>query len=501
MYKPDLEEFKKLCASGNLIPVYKEILGDMETPLSVLRKLAPSTKHTFFMESVEKNENIGRYSFIGTKPRVILKMNGTTVVVEEEKKSYTVPFNGDPFSELKKLLKRYRPVPVGDLPRFCGGAVGYIGYGMVRYFDDIPQSNPDELGLPEAYFMITDTLVVFDHVKNKIMVVSNTHVDESGDAEELYQKAIRDIDAIIEKLSQKVSFSPCEVNYTIDDKEMNSNMTREEFEDIVRKAKEYIRAGDIFQVVLSQCFSTTTSASQINIYRALRSINPSPYMYYFNFDQFHMIGSSPEIMVRCQDGIAEVRPIAGTRKRGKDHIEDCKLEKELLADPKERAEHVMLVDLGRNDLGRVCDFTTVQVEPDEFMIIEQYSHVMHIVSDVKGKLKDGFDAFDLVRASFPAGTVSGAPKIRAMQIIDELENRKRGPYAGAVGYFSFSGNLDTAITIRTLIVKDKKVYIQAGAGIVADSDPTSEYFETINKAKALFKAVALAEKIEEQENQ
>lgn len=499
MYKPDFDQFKDLLNKGNLVPVYKEILGDMETPLSILRKLDADQKNTFLMESVEKNERIGRYSFIGNKPRCVVRVKSNEVIVDENGLSYSINITGDPFIELKKIMNQYNPVIIPELPIFCGGAIGYLGYGMVRFFENIPQKNFDDLCIDESYFMITDTLVIFDHVKNKIIVMSNAHVNDINEAEQAYKKAISDIDNIILKLSQKISFAPCEFIESSEQKSMESNITKVEFEQSVIKAKEYIKAGDIFQVVLSQRFSSSTTASPLNIYRALRSINPSPYMYYLNLDGFQVIGSSPEIMVRCIDKVAEIRPIAGTRQRGKDCSEDAELAKDLLADPKEIAEHVMLLDLGRNDLGRVCEFNTVAVDNNECMIIEYYSHVMHIVSDVKGKLKDGADIFDVVKASFPAGTVSGAPKIRAMQIIEELEKLKRGPYAGAVGYFSFNGNLDTAITIRTIVLKDDKVYIQAGAGIVADSNPESEYYETINKGKGLFKAVALAEKIEKEE--
>ncbi|MEW6535723.1 MAG: anthranilate synthase component I [Candidatus Auribacterota bacterium] len=500
MFKPDFEEFKSHCRNGNLIPVYKELLGDMETPLSIYRKLALNEKNAFLMESVERNEHIGRYSFIGTNPRAIVKIHLDSIEIIENGNSAFHSLTADPFTELKKILKRYNPVQLSDLPRFCGGAVGYFGYGMVHFFENIPQDNPDDLNLPEAYFMITDTLVVFDHVKNTIMVVSNTHINDKDNIELVYKDACDTIDAIIKKLSVQRPDIPAEIAPPLEDKTMNSNMTQHEFEEAVVKAKEYIRAGDIFQVVLSQRFSTETTASPLHIYRALRTINPSPYMFYLSLEGFQIIGSSPEIMVRCEDSVVEIRPIAGTRKRGKSQKENDLLEKDLLSDPKERAEHVMLVDLGRNDIGRVCKFNTVHLAPNEFMIIEHYSHVMHIVTDVKGILKDELDAFDVVKAAFPAGTVSGAPKIRAMEIIDELENRKRGMYAGAVGYFSFHGNLDTAIAIRTLLLKDNTVYIQAGAGIVADSNPTSEYFETINKAKALVKSISFAEYLQQQED-
>jgi len=501
MFYPDLKKFKELSAKGNLIPVYKEILADLETPLSILKKIdnQGNSKNVFLMESVERNEKIGRYSFIGSNPRAVIKIKDGHVEIIENNKSTHIKSADSPFFELKKIMDKYKPVDLPQLPRFCGGAVGFIGYGMVSHFENIPQENTDDLMLDDSYFMVTDTIIIFDHVMNKIMVVSNAHIDEFSDIEEAYNKAIKDIDNKIKRLSYLPPTIPCDMAIPEQEKNIQSNMTQEQFENAVRKAKEYIYAGDIFQIVLSQRFTAETTASPINLYRALRSINPSPYMYYLALDDFSIIGSSPEIMVRCEDSVAELRPIAGTRKRGKNEQEDKALEKELLADPKERAEHIMLVDLGRNDLGRVCKYNTVHMPENEFMIIEQYSHVMHIVSDVKGVLNDGSNVYELVKASFPAGTVSGAPKIRAMQIIDELENIKRGPYAGAVGYFSFQGNLDSAITIRTIIHKDNRVYIQAGAGIVADSDPTSEYHETINKAKGMIKSVSLAESIENQE--
>ncbi|MCD6459040.1 anthranilate synthase component I [bacterium] len=502
MFYPDLDKFKELSSQGNLIPVYKEILADLETPLSILKKIdnSANSKNVFLMESVERNENIGRYSFIGSNPRAVIKIKDGNVEIIENNKSTIIESAKNPFNELKNFMGKYNPVSLPELPRFCGGAVGFIGYAMVSYFENIPQENPNDLLLDDAYFMVTDTIIIFDHVMNKIIVVSNAHTNDFPSLEQAYEKAVADINNEIGKLSAFVPAIPCDMTVSTEtEKNIHSNMTQDEFEQAVKKAKDYIYAGDIFQVVLSQRFSAQTIASPINLYRALRSINPSPYMYYLSLDDFSIIGSSPEIMVRCEDSAAEIRPIAGTRKRGKTLKEDLELEKDLLADPKECAEHIMLVDLGRNDLGRVCKYNTVHMEQNEFMIIEHYSHVMHIVSDIKGILKDDSNVYELVKASFPAGTVSGAPKIRAMQIIDELENIRRGPYAGAVGYFSFDGNLDSAITIRTIIYKDNKVYIQAGAGIVADSDPANEYFETMNKAKAMIKAVSLAENIENQE--
>jgi anthranilate synthase component 1 len=397
----------------------------------------------------------------------------------------------DPLRELKKLLQNYKAVKVPGLPRFYGGFVGFMGYDMVRFMEKLPSHNPDDLKIPDSLFMMTDTILIFDHVDHKIKVVSNAHV--KTDPSRAYDEAIKKIDRIAADLKRP----PCKELYTSSGSKkrsplkFTSNFTRKEFEDLVRKAKEYIRKGDIIQVVPSQRLQTPVSAHPFQIYRALRSINPSPYMYYLKMGDFSLVGSSPEIMVRCEDGKVELRPIAGTRKRGKSAEQDEKLARELLDDPKERAEHIMLVDLGRNDVGRVCDFNTVKVT--ELMTIEKYSHVMHIVSDVSGRLNKGKDVFDVMRATFPAGTVSGAPKIRAMEIIDELENTRRKTYAGCVGYFSFSGNLDCCITIRTILIKNKVAYIQAGGGLVADSVPAREYQETMNKAKALVRAIEMAE--------
>ena len=496
MIKPSLNEFSQLASKGNLIPVYQEILADMETPLSVLNKLSSYAENTFLMESVEHSEHLGRYSFLGTNPRALIRFSGQKTFIEENGKTIQTDIEDNPLDILKKYLARYKPVKISKLPPLIGGAIGYMGYGMVHHFDAILQENPDDLFLDDACFMIIDTLIVFDHAMNKFFIISNAHVSSDTPLNESYEIACKKISALRKILESKSAFSPCVIPENLEEKAFASNMTQNEYEQAVVTAKKYIKAGDIFQVVLSQRFHAPTSASAVNIYRALRSINPSPYMFFLHFKDFYLIGSSPEIMVRCEHGRAEVRPIAGTRKRGYTHEEDQTMEQELLADPKERAEHVMLVDLGRNDLGRVCVFNSVKVPENEFMIIERYSHVMHIVSDVVGKLKEDCDVFDLVRACFPAGTVSGAPKIPAMQIIDELEKNKRGHYAGAVGYFSFDGNLDTAITIRTILLKDSIAYIQAGAGIVADSDPAMEYLEKKNKVKGMFKAITFAEHIE-----
>jgi anthranilate synthase component 1 len=387
------------------------------------------------------------------------------------------------------MMGEYKPVSISGLPRFSGGAVGYIGYDAVRYFEKLPDKNPDDLDLPDLFFMITDTILIFDHVRHTIKIVSNARV--TGRPERAYGEAIRKIERIEARIKRPLPSRQLELASAPGEMPFRSNTTRREFESMVDKAKKYIRAGDVIQVVLSQRLETDVTASPFNIYRALRSVNPSPYMFFLQLGNVHIVGASPEVHVRCDEGLVEVRPIAGTRPRGKNEDEDRALEKELLADPKERAEHIMLVDLGRNDIGRICRYGTVT--PMELMIIERYSHVMHIVSDVQGKLQEGKNSFDVMRASFPAGTVSGAPKIRAMEIIDELENRRRGPYAGAVGYFSFTGNLDSCITIRTILIKGNKAYVQAGAGIVADSVPGREYEETLNKARGMLRAIAMAE--------
>ncbi|MBP7056467.1 MAG: anthranilate synthase component I [Candidatus Omnitrophica bacterium] len=489
MLYPTKKEFIKLAKKGNLIPVYGEMLADFETPLSVFAKI-DKCDHSFLLESVEGGERLARYSFLGSRPSMVFSSKGRNVEIKDhgQVKRFVT---SDPISELRKIIKRYKVVPIKGLPRFCGGLVGYMGYDMVRFFENIPDKNPDETGAPDAVLMLTENILVFDHVDHKIKVVSNVHV--TGNPATCYDEAVKKIESIIKDLKSNTSAKTSQPrkSYSADLK-VHSNFTKRDFEDIVTKTKEYIRKGDIIQAVLSQRFRTKVTTDPFQVYRALRSVNPSPYMYYLKINDFFLIGSSPEIMVRCEEGKVEVRPIAGTRRRGADAREDAKLAKELLADPKERAEHIMLVDLGRNDIGRVCDYRTIKVS--ELMTIEKYSHVMHIVTDVSGTLRKNKDAFDVIRATFPAGTVSGAPKVRAMEIIDELENTKRGPYAGCVGYFSFSGNLDFCITIRTILIKDGTAYVQAGAGLVADSIPAKEYQETVNKAKALFKAIELAER-------
>lgn len=491
MHYPNKKEFIKLSKKGNLIPIYRDILTDFETPLSAFTKIDRS-KYSFLLESVEGGERLARYSILGSDPSLVFSSKGGRITFSEGKTRESFTTDGDPIEGLKQIMNRYKFVNVKGLPRFCGGLVGFFGYDIVRFIENLPSKNSDDLKLPDSVFMLTDTLLIFDHVDHKIKVVSNAHVE--GDAGKAYDLAIAKIDNIINYLKGPLpkieSIQPAKIKARPNI--LKSNFTKKEYENIVKRAKKYIRKGDIIQVVPSQRLNISIDCHPFQIYRALRSINPSPYMYYLKLGDFFLVGSSPEIMVRCEDDLVEVRPIAGTRRRGASEEEDAKLIKDLLSDPKERAEHIMLVDLGRNDIGRVCEFKSVKVS--ELMTIEKYSHVMHIVSDVSGKLKRDKDIFDLLRATFPAGTVTGAPKVRAMEIIEELENVRRGPYAGSVGYFSFSGNLDTCITIRTIVIKGNTAYIQAGGGVVADSKPGKEYQETLNKAKVLLKAIEMTER-------
>ena len=493
MIYPDLKEFKRLARQGNLIPVYREILADMETPVTAFRNIDDG-KYSFLLESVEGGEKWARFSFLGSRPAVVVKGSGRTVEVIRDGRAESRTFRNDPLETVREVLSEYTPVPNPALPRFFGGAVGFIGYDTIRFFERMPDSRKPGLGLPDIFFMITDTLVIFDNVTHKLKVVSNAHIT-GRTAEQAYAEAVSKIDALVRKLkrcAKRRPTNPARGAAARHRMNLTSNFTREKYEKAVLKAKEYIKAGDIFQVVPSQRFRTKISAEPFEIYRALRLINPSPYMYFLRCGEATIVGTSPEVMVRLEAGRIELRPIAGTRRRGATEEEDKALEKELMADPKERAEHIMLVDLGRNDVGRVSVPGSVHVS--ELMVIERYSHVMHIVSNVRGAIAPRHDAYDVVRACFPAGTVSGAPKIRAMEIIDELEPSRRGPYAGAVGYFGFSGNMDTCITIRTLVIKDGIAYIQAGGGVVADSVPAMEYQETVNKAKAMLRAVEMAER-------
>jgi anthranilate synthase component 1 len=489
--KPTLSEFIELSSKGNTIPVYGEMLADLETPVSAFLKVRKEP-FSFLLESVEGGEIMARYSFIGTEPFMCFSSKGNVVRIEQGESVTERRLNPaeDPLHVLQSIMGKFKFVPLHGLPRFCGGAVGYIAYDMVRFFERLPEIAEDDLQLPDCYFMLTDTVIIFDHVMRKMKVLVNAHIE--GDAKSAYERAVEKIERTMKKLQEgQLNIKPqkaCEAELP----SITSNMSRDSFMDIVRRAKGYIAAGDCIQVVLSQRLKTKVCVDDFNIYRALRSINPSPYMFYLTFGDIRLIGSSPEILVTCIDGHVRTRPLAGTRPRGKTPEEDKALEIELLNDEKERAEHIMLVDLGRNDIGRVCKIGTVKVT--ELMQVERYSHVMHIYSTVEGELDERWTPYDLLRASFPAGTVSGAPKVRAMEIIEELEPTRRGPYAGAVGYFSFSGNMDTAITIRTIVMKGKDAYVQAGAGIVADSIPQREYEETMNKARALIKAIEMAHK-------
>ena len=495
MYQPDLETFLERARHGNLIPVWREFLADQETPVLAYERLRTAlaaetngVNGCFLLDSVEGGAHIARYSFLGGAPRAIVRATGRQVEIEEVGGEKRVIDDVEPLSALKDYMSRFTPVPDPALPRFFGGAVGYIGYDAVAQFERAPLSPKDGLGWPDMIFAITDTLIIFDHVRHSMKVVSNAYVD--GDARVAYEHAMAQIEAVRKHLSTAVPMSIVDAHSTPEDLPYRSNTKPEDFKAGVERAKEYIRAGDIIQVVLSQRFETEAPGDALDVYRALRSVNPSPYMFCLEYGDRAVVGSSPEIHVRCEDGRVEVRPIAGTRPRAHNEAEDKALEADLLADPKERAEHIMLVDLGRNDIGRVCEYGSVKVP--ELMVIERYSHVMHIVSDVVGQMAAGHDAYDVMRATFPAGTVSGAPKVRAMEIIAELEQARRGPYAGAVAYIGFTGNLDSCITIRTVLMEKGMAYVQAGAGIVADSDPQKEFEETQNKARGMIKALGLA---------
>jgi anthranilate synthase component 1 len=490
VYSLTPDDFRSLAKNGNLIPLYREILADYETPVSAFAKIdhGPSA---YLLESVEGGENWARYSFLGSGSPAVVHEHQGDLMLTRGTTSRRIRAQGNPVERLRELMQEYHPVDVPGLPRFVGGAVGYFSYDTVRTFEDLPALRKDSLGLPDWAFLLTDTLLIFDNVSQKIKVVANAQVTSTKDREirKSYKDATDRIENMIARLKRPLRRGGLRrrrkpITFT-------SNMNRADFEKMVVRTKEYIRAGDVVQAVLSQRWETQLHTSPFQLYRALRVVNPSPYMYYLRVAGVELVGSSPETLVRCEDGKICVRPIAGTRRRGHTPEEDQQLERRLLADEKERAEHVMLVDLGRNDIGRVARSGSVQVE--SLMQVERYSHVMHITSQVSGDLDHDKTAYDVLRACFPAGTVSGAPKIRAMEIIEELEPTRRGPYAGAVGYFSFSGNMDMCINIRTVVIKGRQAYIQAGAGIVADSNPEHEYEETCNKARAMMKAIELAE--------
>jgi anthranilate synthase component 1 len=490
MIRPTFKEFCRFAEQGNLIPIYQELLMDLETPLSFFKRLERDD-YSFLLESVEGSERWARYSFLGTRPQCIFKARGNQVdIIETGKKtSFTTE---SPLKSLEELLRGCQAVTVPGVPPFFGGALGYVAYNAVEQFHEIADGKKDPLALPEIFFIFVQTLVAFDNLKHTIKVIDNVRVDQHKNLRQAYDRASERIQKVISSLQRKPrGIEPRDLTQTQGNRKFRSNLTQEEFRNAVIRAKEYIKAGDIIQVVLCQRLETQTASDPFEIYRALRFINPSPYMFYLELEDLRVIGSSPETMVRLTGDIIELRPIAGTRRRGATPEEERELEADLMADPKERAEHIMLVDLGRNDVGRVAEIGSVEV--NELMAIERYSHVIHIVSNVRGKLAADMTPFDLFVSAFPAGTVSGAPKIRAMQIISELEPEKRGLYAGAIGYFGYNGNLDTCIVIRTIVMRGKRVLINAGAGIVADSDPDTEYQETLNKARAMLKAVDLAE--------
>ncbi|MHB8171333.1 MAG: anthranilate synthase component I [Thermincolia bacterium] len=480
MFYPTKEEYLKLAEEYNLIPVSREVVVDLDTPISICLKLGLDNI-SYLLESVEGGENLARYSFLGLQSFLTYRNKDGRGVIEEDGQITELADN--PLNTLEQIMARYKAPQLEGLPRFYGGAVGYFGYDLVRYIEDLPSTAPDQLQLPDGHFVITGLVLIFDHVKHKLKIVANTRV--GNEPEKAYEAGVESINNLVKILNGGVATLP---EYKPGQPvTINSNMTKGEYIHMVEKAKEYIKAGDIFQVVLSQRFRAPLAANPFDIYRSLRTVNPAPYLFYLNFGETIIIGSSPEMLVRVEDGLIQTRPIAGTRPRGRNQQEDRLLAEDLLADAKERAEHLMLVDLGRNDLGRVCKYGTVEVT--DFMFIENYSHVMHLVSNVLGEMEEGKSDFDALRACFPAGTLSGAPKVRAMEIIEELEPSRRGTYGGVIGYFGFTGNMDTCITIRTLLVHGDQVYVQAGGGIVADSDPEKEYQETINKAMALLKTL------------
>lgn len=492
--KPTLQEIKEKLVdkSGKiLVPVWTEIIADLETPVSAYNKVCKDKKYGFLLESAEGGESFGRYSFIGIDPLFILKSEDNKSVIFDFLENKPLMESSDPYELFKSFFKEFSVLEF-DIPSLSG-AVGYFGFDTIRYIEPKLNKSYEKIekcqSFPDAYFMISGNTLAFDHVNHKIYIISNMVVENIADLEESYNKAAEKISKILQNLSSNHNLQPLSLSLEPNHEKVSSNITKEEWIEAINSAKEHIVAGDIFQVVLSQRFQINKgNLDNFTIYRALRSINPSPYLYFLNFDDFQIIGSSPEALVKCsKDKIVSTRPIAGTRKRGNTKERDKDLEIELLADPKERAEHVMLVDLARNDIGRVCEYGSVKV--DRFMEVERFSHVMHIVSDVSGKLRDEFCSIDLLKACFPAGTVSGAPKVRAMEIIYDLEKSARGPYGGCIGYLGFNDEVNVAITLRTMLIKDNNIFIQAGGGIVADSDPELEYLESQNKAAALVQAV------------
>ncbi len=492
--EPSPETFAKLAEAHNVVPVYTQLAADFETPLSAYLKLRDA-RHSFLLESAESTEKAGRWSIIGSNPRRVFEARGNQITIREGRNTRSYAAEHDMLAALENEMAPYKPAALPGLPVFSGGMVGYLSYDAVRQFEPtLGAPPPDALGVPDAIFLLADTLLVFDHRLRRLLVIANAFIDESATPADAHAEACGKIAAMVEILNRPLHVPALNGLVKVEPVDAASNTTQEEFEEMVRAGKEYIAAGDIFQFVPSQRFETRFELQPVDLYRALRFVNPSPYMFILELGDFALVGSSPEVHVRSIHGRIDIRPIAGTRWRGKTPDEDDALAADLLDDPKERAEHLMLVDLARNDVGRIAKHGSVKV--DDFMIVERYSHVMHIVSNVTGELAPGHSAYDVLRATFPAGTVSGAPKIRAMQIINSLEKTKRCAYAGAVGYFGFDGSHDSCITLRTCLLKDGKAYVQAGAGVVADSDPTYEYNETVNKAKGMLRAIALAKTLE-----
>ncbi len=489
-HHPDYHEFCEQAARYPLVPLYRRLTADSLTPVEAYRRIEKG-EYSFLFESVVGGERIGRFSFLGTNPFAVIKASGNDVEVTDEHGTQHLK-RDDPLELLDQMLAQHRMAPHPNLPRFCAGAVGYAGYDVVRYVENLPNAPEDDRHIPDLLFGFYDQMVIFDHIQKTVTVVAMARSD-GNNLKESYEQAINKIDTLCNQLAKNTNpIPPEDISLDADDSlEWTSNFEQDEYEAVVEKCKEYIRAGDIFQVVPSQRLEIETDASDLAIYRALRVVNPSPFMFLVKTPDADLIGSSPEIMTRLENGKVTVRPLAGTRRRGETAEQDKQLEQELLADPKERAEHVMLIDLARNDVGRVAQYNSVELK--DVMIVERYSHVMHITSNVTGQLKPGLNALDALRAALPAGTVSGAPKVRAMEIIDEFEKNRRGPYAGAVGYIDFTGDMDTCIALRTMVKQGRKVYVQAGGGLVADSDPETEYRETLSKARGLLKAIAIAQ--------
>ena len=492
--KPSFAEFSRLAKQATVVPVWGELLADLDTPVSAFLKLDDG-KASFLLESVEGEEKVARFSFLGSRPRLLFTSRGKTIETTQRLGPHRVRVNRyetsrDPLVELERLMRRFRVAPIRQLPRFYGGLVGYLGYNVVRFLERVPAHPRDTLHVPDLMLMLTESMVIVDHVQHKMLLVVNAFTEGRRPAA-VYRECVAQIRTMAQQLAKPLRRQATQPARSPRQGRLRSNLSQAEFVRMVNRAKQHIRAGDTIQVVLSQRFERPVRSTPFDVYRSLRSLNPSPYMYFLRFGSVCLIGSSPEMLVRCEDGLVETRPIAGTRPRGTNHREEERLMRQLAHSPKERAEHVMLVDLGRNDVGRIARVGSV--DTPALMVIEKYSHVVHLVSAVRARLRRGQSAFDVLRATFPAGTVTGAPKVRAMEIIAALERDDRGPYAGAVGYVSFSGNLDTCITIRTILMKHQQAYVQAGAGIVADSNPIREYQETINKAKGCVAALERAD--------